>query len=140
MSFRAATAWSLIYVAVGARVRSRARDRRRLEPRDTVPRRLRRREEPVGRQPVRVRGHHEHVRGAAPSHQSRVLGIGIALALVLRGIFIAAGSVLLATFSFMFLVFGIGLIATAVQLFRHRDEDPSVSDNAVVRSRAAGCR
>jgi tellurite resistance protein TerC len=65
-------------------------------------------------------------------YQSRVLGIGIALALVLRAIFIAAGSVLLSAFSFMFLVFGIGLIATAVQLFRHRDEDPSVSDNAVV--------
>jgi len=65
-------------------------------------------------------------------YQSRVLGIGIALALVLRALFIAAGSVLLSAFSFMFLVFGIGLIATAVQLFRHRDEDPSVSDNAVV--------
>jgi tellurite resistance protein TerC len=65
-------------------------------------------------------------------YQSRVLGIGIALALVLRAIFIAAGSVLLSAFSFMFLVFGIGLIATAVQLFRHRDEDPSVSDNAVI--------
>ena len=64
--------------------------------------------------------------------QPRVLGIGIALALVLRGIFIAAGSVLLATFSFMFLVFGIGLIATAMQLFRHRDAKPSVSDNPVV--------
>ncbi len=65
-------------------------------------------------------------------YQSRALGIGIVLALVLRAIFIVAGSVLLSSFSFMFLVFGIGLIATAVQLFRHRDEDPSVSDNAVV--------
>jgi tellurite resistance protein TerC len=67
-----------------------------------------------------------------PEYQSRALGIGIALALVLRAIFIAAGSILLATFSFMFLIFGIGLIATAVHLFRHRDEDPSVSNNAVV--------
>ncbi len=64
--------------------------------------------------------------------QPRVLGIGIALALVLRGIFIAAGSILLATFSFMFLVFGVGLIATAVHLFRHRDAKPSVSNNPVV--------
>ncbi|MGH2883599.1 MAG: TerC family protein, partial [Solirubrobacteraceae bacterium] len=60
------------------------------------------------------------------------LAIGIALALVLRAIFIAVGAALLSAFSFMFLVFGIGLIATAVQLFRHRDEDPSVSDNALV--------
>jgi tellurite resistance protein TerC len=65
-------------------------------------------------------------------YQQRALGIGIALALVLRAIFIAVGAALLSAFSFMFLVFGIGLIATAVQLFRHRDEDPSVGDNAVV--------
>jgi tellurite resistance protein TerC len=70
---------------------------------------------------------------AAPAErQARVLGIGIALALVLRGIFIAVGSVLLATFSFMFLVFGMGLIATAVHLFRHSDAKPSVSSNPVV--------
>ena len=65
-------------------------------------------------------------------YQSRALAVGIVLALVLRAIFIAVGAALLSAFSFMFLIFGIGLIATAVQLFRHRDEDPSVSDNAVV--------
>lgn len=65
-------------------------------------------------------------------YQSRALAVGIILALVLRAIFIAVGAALLSAFSFMFLIFGIGLIATAVQLFRHRDEDPSVSDNAVV--------
>jgi tellurite resistance protein TerC len=65
-------------------------------------------------------------------YQGRALAIGIALALVLRAIFIALGAALLSAFSFMFLVFGLALIATAVQLFRHRDEDPSVSDNAVV--------
>jgi tellurite resistance protein TerC len=32
----------------------------------------------------------------------------------------------------MFLIFGFALIATAVQLFRHRGQDPSVSDNALV--------
>ena len=64
--------------------------------------------------------------------QPRALAIGIALALVLRAIFIALGAALLAAFSFMFLIFGIALIATAVQLFRHRNRDPSVTDNAVV--------
>src|SRR5580693_4566652 len=44
-------------------------------------------------------------------YQPRALGIGIALALVLRAIFIAVGAALLSAFSFMFLVFGIGLIA-----------------------------
>src|SRR3712207_3840547 len=65
-------------------------------------------------------------------HQQKVLIIGIVLALVLRVIFIALGAALLAAFSFMFLIFGLMLIATAIQLFRHRDQDPSVDDNALV--------
>ena len=55
-------------------------------------------------------------------HQRRVLTIGIALALVLRAVFIALGAALLAAFSVMFLVFGLLLVATGIQLFRHRDE------------------
>ena len=70
---------------------------------------------------------------AVPAEQQhRVLTIGILAALVLRAIFIALGAALLAAFSFMFLVFGLLLIFTAIQLFRHRDEDPSVEDNVVV--------
>ena len=65
-------------------------------------------------------------------HQQKVLIIGIVLALVLRVIFIALGAALLSAFSFMFLVFGLLLIGTAIQLFRHRDQDPSVEDNALV--------
>ena len=65
-------------------------------------------------------------------HQRRVLTFGILAALVLRAVFIALGAALLAVFSFMFLVFGLLLIVTAVQLFRHRDQDPSVEDNVVV--------
>lgn len=66
-------------------------------------------------------------------HQHKVLTFGIIAALVLRVIFIVIGAALLAAFSFMFVVFGLLLIATAIQLFRHRDEDPSVEDNAIVR-------
>jgi tellurite resistance protein TerC len=33
----------------------------------------------------------------------------------------------------MFLIFGLLLVVTAVQLFRHRDQDPDVEDNALVR-------
>lgn len=65
-------------------------------------------------------------------HQRRVLTIGIALALVLRAVFIALGAALLAAFSVMFLVFGLLLVATGVQLFRHRDKDPAVDDNVLV--------
>jgi tellurite resistance protein TerC len=67
-----------------------------------------------------------------PEHQQRVLIIGILLALILRAIFIALGAALISAFSFMFLIFGLLLIFTAIQLFRHRNEDPSVEDNAVV--------
>lgn len=64
--------------------------------------------------------------------QQRVLIIGIFLALVLRVVFILLGAALLERFSFMFLLFGLLLIFTAVQLFRHRDQDPSIEDNIVV--------
>jgi tellurite resistance protein TerC len=66
-------------------------------------------------------------------HQHKVLTFGIVLALIMRAMFIALGATLLSLFSFMFLVFGLLLIYTAVQLFRHRNEDPDVEDNAVVR-------
>jgi tellurite resistance protein TerC len=66
-------------------------------------------------------------------HQQKALTFGIVLALVMRAIFIAAGAALLELFSFMFLVFGLLLVWTAVQLYRHRDEDPQVEDNALVR-------
>ncbi|MGN6871659.1 MAG: TerC family protein [Solirubrobacteraceae bacterium] len=65
-------------------------------------------------------------------HQHRVLTFGILLALLMRALFIALGAALLSLFSFMFLIFGLLLVATAVQLFRHRDEDPSVEDNVLV--------
>ena len=66
-------------------------------------------------------------------HQHKVLTFGIVLALIMRAIFIAVGAALLSAFSVVFLLFGLLLIFTAVQLFRHRDEDPDVEDNAVVK-------
>jgi len=66
-------------------------------------------------------------------HQHKVLTFGIIMALLLRAVFIALGATLLSLFSFMFLVFGLLLIYTAVQLYRHRDEDPDVEDNGLVR-------
>jgi tellurite resistance protein TerC len=64
--------------------------------------------------------------------QARALTIGIIAALLLRGLFIAVGAALLDAFSFMFLVFGLALLVTAIQLYRHRDQDPSVQDSALV--------
>jgi tellurite resistance protein TerC len=72
---------------------------------------------------------------AVPAEQqARALTIGIVAALVMRAIFIAAGAALLNAFSVMFLVFGLVLAVTAVQLFRHRNEDPSVDDNVLIRA------
>lgn len=66
-------------------------------------------------------------------YQHKVLTFGIIFALILRAIFIALGAALLTLFSFMFVVFGVLLIWTAVQLFRHRDEDPDIENNGLVR-------
>jgi tellurite resistance protein TerC len=65
-------------------------------------------------------------------HQQRMLTIGIAAALVLRAVFIAIGAALLSAFSVMLLLFGILLVGTWIQLFRHRNEDPSIDDNPLV--------
>jgi tellurite resistance protein TerC len=66
-------------------------------------------------------------------HQHKVLTFGIVLALVMRAIFIALGATLINSFSFMFLVFGLLLVYTAIQLFRHRNEDPDIESNVMVR-------
>jgi len=67
------------------------------------------------------------------AHQQRVLTFGIVLALAFRVVFILLGAALLSLFSVMFLVFGLILIYTAIQLYRHRDQDPD-ADNALVRA------
>jgi len=65
-------------------------------------------------------------------HQ-RVLLIGIILALVMRAIFIAVGAAALAYFSFTFVLFGLLLIWTGIQLARHRNDDPEPSENFAIR-------
>ncbi|MFB4317438.1 TerC family protein [Actinomadura sp. 21ATH] len=65
--------------------------------------------------------------------QQKALLFGIAAALVLRTIFIAVGAAAIQLFSFTFLIFGLILIWTAVQLVRHRNEEPDVEDNFLVR-------
>lgn len=55
--------------------------------------------------------------------QSRVLLVGIVLSIILRGAFIALGSVLIERFSWMFLIFGAILIWTAWGQFRGGGDD-----------------
>lgn len=66
--------------------------------------------------------------------QPKVLTIGITIALALRAVFIALGAALLAAFSLTLLLFGLILVATAIQLYRHRDQDPVIEDNLLVRT------
>ncbi len=71
---------------------------------------------------------------AVPSElQQRALVIGVSLALVLRAAFIAVGAAALELFAFTFVIFGAFLIWTAVQLFRHRNEDADLDDNGLLR-------
>lgn len=68
--------------------------------------------------------------------QQRVLLIGVAGALVLRGILIAVGAQLIANFSAAFLVFGVVLAVTAVKVLadaRKGEHAVSTDDQLVVR-------
>ncbi|OLR94587.1 TerC family protein [Actinokineospora bangkokensis] len=67
-------------------------------------------------------------------HQHKVLLVGIVLALVMRGIFIAVGAVAIAKFSAVFFLFGAFLIYTAVKLSREGlGEDEEYEENALTR-------
>ena len=65
-------------------------------------------------------------------HQQQALLVGIVLALVFRGIFIALGAVAIQRFSWIFYVFGAILVYTAIRLARDTDHSDD-ADNAVVR-------
>jgi tellurite resistance protein TerC len=66
--------------------------------------------------------------------QQFVLMWGIIIAIVLRGIFIALGAAIIAQFSWVFYVFGIFLIVTAIRLATHgEDDDEEYKENGVVR-------
>jgi tellurite resistance protein TerC len=66
--------------------------------------------------------------------QQSALLIGIVLALVLRGIFIAVGAAAIAEFSWVFYIFGAFLIYTAVNLAREgREDDAGFDEPRLVR-------
>jgi tellurite resistance protein TerC len=65
-------------------------------------------------------------------YQQEALMVGIILALIFRGIFIALGAVAINQFSWIFYIFGAFLVYTAVGLVRDSDHDDD-GDNAVVK-------
>jgi tellurite resistance protein TerC len=69
------------------------------------------------------------------AYQHKVLLVGILLALVMRGIFIAVGAAALERFSGLFYIFGAFLIYTAINIIRqHRKgEEEQVNENLLLR-------
>jgi tellurite resistance protein TerC len=65
-------------------------------------------------------------------YQQEALLVGIVLALIFRGIFIALGAVAIEQFSWIFYIFGAFLVYTAWSIGRDTDHDDD-GDNAVVR-------
>ncbi|MEV4945941.1 TerC family protein [Streptomyces sp. NPDC053755] len=75
---------------------------------------------------------------AVPSHlQQRVLLVGVLIALVLRAIFIAAGATIIASFSWVFYIFGAFLIYTAwklIQEARADEDEDEWEENRLLKS------
>ncbi|MEZ0357169.1 TerC family protein [Mycobacterium sp. SA01] len=65
-------------------------------------------------------------------YQQEALLIGIVLALIFRGIFIALGAVAIEQFSWIFYIFGAFLVYTAIRLARDTEHDDD-AENTVVR-------
>ncbi len=69
-----------------------------------------------------------------PEYQQKVLLIGITIALIMRGIFIALGTAIIENFSWAFYVFGIFLVYTAWKLMdSSHEEDEEYQENAFIR-------
>jgi TerC family integral membrane protein len=69
-------------------------------------------------------------------HQHKVLLVGILLALVLRGMFIAVGAAAISQFSWVFYVFGAFLVYTAFRLSRSNlggEDDEDYEENRVTK-------
>ena len=65
-------------------------------------------------------------------YQQEALLVGIVLALIFRGIFIALGAVAIQQFSWIFYIFGAFLVYTAAKLMRNTEHDDD-ADNRLVR-------
>src|SRR6188474_3265478 len=71
-----------------------------------------------------------------PQYRQRVLLVGVALALILRGIFIAAGAAALEAFSWTFYLFGFFLLWTAISVAREggaEEGDVEYKENHLMR-------
>jgi tellurite resistance protein TerC len=67
-------------------------------------------------------------------YRQKVLLVGVVLALLLRGVFIAAGAEAVTRFDWLFYIFGAFLIYTAWKLIGHEDEEAEFSENIALRT------
>jgi tellurite resistance protein TerC len=72
--------------------------------------------------------------GVPVVQQHRVLLIGIMLALVLRGVFIAAGAALISSFSWVFYLFGVLLVYLGCRQICQRKQNPRFQENGMLRA------
>ncbi len=66
-------------------------------------------------------------------YQQEILMVGIILALIFRGIFILLGSALIENFSWVFYIFGLFLVYTAVSQVRSSHDDEEKKENGIIR-------
>ncbi len=67
--------------------------------------------------------------------QDKVIYVGIVLSLLLRGVFIAAGAAAIAAFSWVFYIFGVFLVYTAVRLaLEGENDEEDFKENFALRS------
>jgi tellurite resistance protein TerC len=66
-------------------------------------------------------------------NQQKVLLIGIVMALVMRGIFIAVGAAAISAFSWVFYLFGLFLVYTAVKLVREHGRERDIEEQRETR-------
>jgi tellurite resistance protein TerC len=71
--------------------------------------------------------------GVPPLHRHKLLFWGVVGALVMRGLFIAAGAALISRFHWVLYIFGAFLIMTGVRLLRHGRKAPDPERNPLVR-------
>jgi tellurite resistance protein TerC len=67
-------------------------------------------------------------------YQHRILFYGVLGALVFRAVFIAAGSVLIASFAWILYVFGAFLVVTGMRMALHREQTADYDRNVVLRA------
>ncbi|ACQ80434.1 Integral membrane protein TerC [Beutenbergia cavernae DSM 12333] len=65
--------------------------------------------------------------------QQRTLMIGIVIALVLRAVFILLGAAVIERYTWVFYLFGVILLVTALKMARGQDDDEEYKENALIR-------